>query len=233
MPSLLEALERKYGLGSCDMEHQESQVSIFVPKLPPRLMYVISDLLKYIIIINLHFYSVPELLVLNDCDIDKAGEPEDLKQKCCSVKELDLAQNKLQNWCEVFTILSHMPRVEFVNLSLNRLCGPVEPPNVLGKTGMGHIKNLVLNNTRLDWDSVETVIKLLPALEELHLSLNEYRNVLIDTIDDFSDILMDVDGEEDLDVPDDLCTCHTEKMADNKSTKRSKTFFLLKIILSN
>lgn len=44
---------------------------------------------------------MPELLVLNDCNIDKAGEPEDLKKKCNSVKELDLAQNKLDNWNEV------------------------------------------------------------------------------------------------------------------------------------
>lgn len=37
MPSLLEALEGKYGIGgSCDP--QEAHVSIFVPKLPPRLM---------------------------------------------------------------------------------------------------------------------------------------------------------------------------------------------------
>lgn len=40
MPSLLEALEGKYGVGggSCEYEAQESLVSIFIPKLPPRLM---------------------------------------------------------------------------------------------------------------------------------------------------------------------------------------------------
>lgn len=40
MPSLLEALEGKYGLGgiTCDVETQEALVSIFIPKLPPRLM---------------------------------------------------------------------------------------------------------------------------------------------------------------------------------------------------
>lgn len=39
MPSLLEALEDKYGLGgNCDLETQESLVSIFIPKLPPRLL---------------------------------------------------------------------------------------------------------------------------------------------------------------------------------------------------
>lgn len=46
--------------------------------------------------------SVPQVLVLNDCGIDQAGEPEDLKKKCYTVKELDLAQNKLENWNEVW-----------------------------------------------------------------------------------------------------------------------------------
>lgn len=45
--------------------------------------------------------SVPQVLVLNDCGIDQAGPPEDLKKKCNSVKELDLAQNKLESWSEV------------------------------------------------------------------------------------------------------------------------------------
>jgi hypothetical protein len=44
---------------------------------------------------------VPQVLVLNDCGIDQAGAAEDLKKKCNSVKELDLAQNRLENWDEV------------------------------------------------------------------------------------------------------------------------------------
>uniref|UniRef100_A0A182TCD5 U2A'/phosphoprotein 32 family A C-terminal domain-containing protein n=1 Tax=Anopheles maculatus TaxID=74869 RepID=A0A182TCD5_9DIPT len=125
------------------------------------------------------FCSTPQLLILNDCNIDRAGEPEDLKKKCRIVKELDLAQNKLNNWNEVFVILSHMPRVEFVNLSLNHLTGPIQKPPV---TKMDHLRNLVLNNTKLEWCSVEKLLRLLPALEELHLSLNEYTHVLIDTV---------------------------------------------------
>lgn len=137
---------------------------------------------------------VPQLLVLNDCDIDRAGEPEDLRKKCCTVKELDLAQNKLQNWNEVFTILSHMPRVEFVNLSLNRLSGPVQPPP---ECNLSQIRNLVLNNTRSDWDSVEAIISRLPALEELHLSLNDYSEVLIDTLDDADDVSVFLDEDDE------------------------------------
>lgn len=144
-------------------------------------------------------HSVPELLVLNDCDIDRAGESEDLKKKVYPVKELDLAQNKLSNWQEVFCILSHMPRVEFVNLSLNRLMGPVSAPL---NHGMSKLRSLVLNNTRLEWESVESLLSLLPVLEELHLSLNDYHNVLIDTDDDF--LVMDNDSMlEELEIVED------------------------------
>lgn len=52
--------------------------------------------------------SVPQVLVLNDCGIDQAGSAEDLKKKCNSVKELDLAQNKLENWNEVITKMRKM-----------------------------------------------------------------------------------------------------------------------------
>lgn len=93
----------------------------------------------------------------------------------------------------MFSILAHMPRVEFVNLSLNRLLGPVEPPL---DCGMSRLKSLVLNNTRLDWESVETLINRLPSLEELHLSLNDYHNVLIDT-QDFDDVFYESDDKED------------------------------------
>lgn len=164
------------------------------------------------------------MLVLNDCDIDCAGEPDELRKKCCTVKELDLAQNKLKSWKEIFSILSHMPRVEFVNLSLNLLSGPVEPPPDFALT---RLRSLVLNNTRLDWDSVETLINSLQTLEELHLSLNDYHNVLIDTMDDdvfheISDFKDDLNDTDDNDIENDeaasIQNCTTEN---NQSDKES------------
>lgn len=196
------------------------------------------------------YFSVPDLLVLNDCDIDCAGEPDGLQKKCCTVKELDLAQNKLKSWKEVFSILSQMPRVEFVNLSLNLLSGPVEPPPDFALT---RLKSLVLNNTRLDWESVETLINSLETLEELHLSLNDYHNVLIDTIDDdvfhemneFKDDLNDTEDNDndneqaassEYTTKDDtgdnndesICSsCGSQTKNENKDTKRSKICFAL------
>lgn len=74
-----------------------------------------------------------------------------------------------------------MPRIEFVNLSLNRLQTPILSPPV---NRIDNLRSLVLNNTKLNWFSVEELLKLLPSLEELHLSLNEYTHVLLDTLDE-------------------------------------------------
>lgn len=125
MPSLLEALELKYGDAApssdcCCLTDDEQDpnpsvlsgsprstaalsVSIFIPKKSPR-------------------HTVPALLVLQDCDIECAGgDDEKLRSKCRNVEELDLAQNKLNKWDEVFGILRHMPKIKFVNLSFNSL----------------------------------------------------------------------------------------------------------------
>lgn len=152
------------------------------------------------------------MLVLNDCNIDKAGEPDDIKEKCRSVKELDLAQNNLQNWNEVFKILTHLPKIEFVNLSLNRLIGPIEQPPI-NYGGMSKIRSLVLNNTHLNWESVESLIRMMPVLEELHLSLNDYSNVLIDTLDD--DVF--VDDEVIVKDDDQMYTCNSPPRTTNRS----------------
>lgn len=81
MPSLLEAIKEKYGCFEDDTFDQ-MPIAIYVPRKNPRNM-------------------IPNLLVLNDCDIDSAGQESDLRDKCRGVEELDLAQNCLSRWSEV------------------------------------------------------------------------------------------------------------------------------------
>lgn len=83
MPSLLEAIIEKYGCFEDDTFDQ-MPIAIYVPRKNPRNM-------------------IPNLLVLNDCDIDSAGHESDLRDKCHGVEELDLAQNCLSRWSEVRT----------------------------------------------------------------------------------------------------------------------------------
>ncbi|XP_050307720.1 tubulin-specific chaperone cofactor E-like protein [Anthonomus grandis grandis] len=158
MPSLLEALEQKYGDPADSSPDDDSvgiSVAIFVPCKSPRA-------------------AVPALLVLNDCDIATAGERDALVAKCSNVEELDLAKNKLDQWTEVFGILEHMPRLKFVNLSFNSLSKPME---VSLDKRWEELRNLVLNSTHVNWESVKKILAHLPSLEELHLSLNDYNDV--------------------------------------------------------
>lgn len=162
MPSLLEALEQKYGESSTDSEGSEEEegisISIFVPQKPPRL-------------------SVPSLLVLNDCNIASAGDKQALVDKCAGVEELDLANNKLQHWPEVFCILKQMPQLKFVNLSFNQLSSPLKETKILEDVQWRNLRNLVMNSTQVPWENIQQILNHLPCLEELHLSLNEYNHV--------------------------------------------------------
>jgi len=127
MPSLVEAIACKYGPDDPEDFVAGIPVAIYVPKKGPRNI-------------------VPSLLVLNDCNIDSAGDVHDLGNKCKCVEELDLAQNSLTRWSEVrnfsilvthsqfkrgnsnlnfrtqvLSILRQMPKVKFANLSFNNL----------------------------------------------------------------------------------------------------------------
>lgn len=108
-----------------------------------------------------------------------------------------------------------MPRVEFVNLSLNRLGGPIEisPP-----CKMDRLRSLVLNNTKLEWYGVETLLRLLPVLEELHLSLNEYTHVLIDTIVDDG---YETETADETSSDETTCQCPHEQIQSSRGQKRS------------
>lgn len=161
MPTLLEALEQKYGESSTESEGSEGEegisVAIYVPRKPPRM-------------------TVPSLLVLNDCNIASAGDRQALVDKCAGVEELDLAKNKLEHWPEVFSILKQMPQLKFVNLSFNQLSSPLKS-ELLEDTQWQNLRNLVMNSTQVPWGNVQQILNHLPRLEELHLSLNEYDHV--------------------------------------------------------
>lgn len=70
-----------------------------------------------------------------------------------------------------------MPRLKFVNLSFNQLSMPLKQTEVDINIRWEYLRNLVLNSTQIDWESVQQILDYSPTLEELHLSLNEYDHV--------------------------------------------------------
>ncbi|XP_055404379.1 tubulin-specific chaperone cofactor E-like protein isoform X2 [Bubalus kerabau] len=119
--------------------------------------------------------NLPSVLVLNSCGITCAGDEKEIAAFCAHVSELDLSDNKLEDWHEVSKIVSNVPQLEFLNLSSNPL-----NLSVLERTCAGSfsgVRKLVLNNSKASWETVHTILQELPDLEELFLCLNDYETV--------------------------------------------------------
>lgn len=119
--------------------------------------------------------NLPSVLVLNGCGISRAGDQSEIAAFCAHVMELDLSHNNLQNWHEISKIVSNIPNLDFLNLSSNPLAGvPLDPHCAEAFAG---VRRLVLNNTRVSWETVLQLTQELPDLEELFLCLNDYSGV--------------------------------------------------------
>lgn len=119
---------------------------------------------------------LPSTLVLNYCGINKAGERSEIAAFCGHVMELDLSHNELNDWAEICTIVSSIPHLDFLNLSMNPLNGIELNPSMADV--FSRVRQLVLNNTHVSWDTVHTLTQNTPELEELFLCLNDYNTVM-------------------------------------------------------
>ncbi|KAG7173152.1 tubulin-specific chaperone cofactor E-like protein [Homarus americanus] len=156
MPSLPEAVDLKYGDECPDAQVTETACVALTLKRSGR-------------------QRLPSVLILSECDIEKAGDEEEVERKCEGVRELDLSRNKLKEWKEVFKILRHLPGLGFLNLSYNSFEAPItDPSDVVSLT---NLTRLVLNGTSLPWKDIHILLENAPRVEELHLCKNGYKKV--------------------------------------------------------
>ncbi|KAF3705846.1 Tubulin-specific chaperone cofactor E-like protein Leucine-rich repeat-containing protein 35 [Channa argus] len=118
---------------------------------------------------------LPSNLVLSGCEISKAGDKSDIAAFCAHVVELDLSNNKLEDWGEICTIVSNVPHLDFLNLSKNPLSA-MELESSMAHV-FSRVRQLVLINTHVSWDTVHKLTQHTPELEELFLCLNGYNTV--------------------------------------------------------
>lgn len=118
---------------------------------------------------------LPRVLVLSGCGISRAGDESEVATVCADVVELDLSYNQLQDWGEICTIVSNIPKLDFLNLSMNPLNGAELEPSLAEV--FTNVRRLVLINTRVTWDTVHMLTHQTPELKELFLCLNDYTTV--------------------------------------------------------
>ena len=84
MPSLPEAVEIKYGDECPNAQITEVACVALTLKRPERK-------------------RLPSVLILSECDIEEAGNDDEVERTCEGVRELDLSKNKLTKWNEVIS----------------------------------------------------------------------------------------------------------------------------------
>ncbi|XP_011669985.1 tubulin-specific chaperone cofactor E-like protein isoform X2 [Strongylocentrotus purpuratus] len=169
--SLTDAILTKYGNMESGL-HDMGKVQVYFSAPAKKIQSSKDDTMDL---------KLPRILVLNRYKIRNAGNEERLAELCKSVTELDLAENALDNWKEILKIAGQLPRLEFFNLSSNplHLATPLATPlaTTSSLVNMENIQRLVLNNTKLHWESIHSLLTVMQRLKELHLSLNEFSSV--------------------------------------------------------
>ncbi|CAL4121187.1 unnamed protein product [Meganyctiphanes norvegica] len=154
MPSLPEAVDLKYG---DDYPAQVTEVACVALSLKRKGRM-----------------RLPSVMILSECDIEEAGDEEEVQKTCEGVRELDVSRNKFKEWPEVVKILRNLPCLCFLNLSYNTFVNGVTG---LDGVQLAKLTRFVLNGTELPWRDVHKLLEHTPRLEELHLCMNNFKTV--------------------------------------------------------
>lgn len=154
MITLSEAIHNKYYKNYCGKSDQ--LLTLCIPQYPGR---------------------IPRTVILNGQNIKRAGNILALRKYCKNIQQLDISRNTVRNWREILAVLSVSPQLEFLNISFNVLIGSCP---YIDNRQFTVLKCLVLNGTYLNWRVIGRLLEVVPALTELHLNCNGYKNVLLD-----------------------------------------------------
>ena len=127
---------------------------------------------------------LPPGLSLNGCNISSCGSERKIREACLNIEELDLADNNFTDLSEVYKIIACMPNLRFLNLSQNdfsQVTTVVFQDQEEKTRRLLSVKSLVLNNTHVPWSAISHLLESMPNLNELHLSLNNYTSMEMDS----------------------------------------------------
>ncbi|RUS78848.1 hypothetical protein EGW08_013390 [Elysia chlorotica] len=120
--------------------------------------------------------NLPKRVSMSGQEISVAGDAACIQKMCANVMELDLMENNITSWDEVFRIIACIPHLSFLNLASNRLTSDICSLNSVRQLYFPRLTHLVLNNTGITWNVLRRLLEIFPRLVELHLDLNQYHN---------------------------------------------------------
>lgn len=118
-------------------------------------------------------------------NISSIGKPNELKQLCPNIRELDISKNLISKWTDIFDICSQLDRLHWLNVSQNCL----ELPDKMDCAFPG-LKTLICGHCRLTWTDVLRLLKVFQNLEELRLPYNNIQTIQIPNVSIFNNVSM-------------------------------------------
>lgn len=116
-------------------------------------------------------------IVLSNRRVSTGGLPDNgLACLCPNVTDLDLSSNLFESWAELLPLLSQLAHLKFLNLSRNHVTRHKEVL-LSWSTPLPKVENMVLNSTGIPLREVLALARLMPALRELHICCNYYRDL--------------------------------------------------------
>ena len=108
---------------------------------------------------------------LPDAGVRSAGAPNEISEVCPSIEELDLEGNPLESWEPVVAIAVQLPQLHWLGLNRLALAPLAALPDGFAR-GLGGLRALCLNATRLEWRQLLFLASAMPQLAELHFNSN-------------------------------------------------------------
>ncbi|KAL9104107.1 MAG: hypothetical protein Q9163_000909 [Psora crenata] len=179
--SFLEALEKKYVSASDAIGPQSEEINIGgktvvevgFEKIQRRLA-AMSEL-SIVILDELCVKGVSNM----PCSPENMHAMNEQRNWLQSLKmhELDLSRNLLESWADVLFINNSLPRLRTLRLTGNRFHDLSIPADASKPRDFTQLRELALEDTLLDWETIATLTSHLPALSALTVSYNRIRTL--------------------------------------------------------
>ncbi|KAL6439102.1 hypothetical protein ACFW04_003814 [Cataglyphis niger] len=111
-----------------------------------------------------------KIVWLREQCVSDAGKPEELKELCPNLEELDISKNLINSWKIVADICSQLHSLIRLNVSENHL--PIEEDMMALKNSFSTVKHLILAKMNYNWSDIQQCISMFSSVEELSVSFN-------------------------------------------------------------
>ncbi|KAI0273469.1 hypothetical protein BC834DRAFT_990854 [Gloeopeniophorella convolvens] len=123
---------------------------------------------------------------LQEVSLDKenvsgADAPGELREKCPSIRGVDLSYSLIPSWDVVALVATELPSLERLALNNNRLQPPSYPEVLSG--AFSCLTELQLNATLVTWEAALNIVTLIPDLKHLELGYNRLEKLTYSILD--------------------------------------------------